>query len=188
MNTHSNTNGGGTAAPLREKVMFQTNIPQAVTLEFDPPTAAREGRFGDQFMYFLGDGKIMWADPPLHEEIKRSGAKAGSELGICKRELRNAGRRHIQWEVNTIEEEPQQPPPAPRPPAAAPAARPTRSAPRETAPPPIRAGNERIAGNLMAAALREAIEACDLASFDARPEDIRALAITIYINATGGKK
>jgi hypothetical protein len=180
-------NGGASGAPLREKVMFQTNLPQAVTLEFDPPTQARDGRFGDQFMYFLGDNRIMWADPPLHEEIKRSGAKAGSEIGICKRALRNAGRRHIQWEV-AVEEEPQQPPPVPRPPASAPAARPTRSAPRETAPPPIREGRERVSGNLMAAALREAIEACDLAEFDARPEDIRALAITIYINTIGGKK
>jgi hypothetical protein len=42
--------------------------------------------------------------------------------------------------------------------------------------------------NFMAAALTEAIEACNLAGFDARPEDVRALAITIYIQAHGGKQ
>jgi len=184
MNTHSNTNGGGAAAPQREKVTFATNVPQILTLEFNPPTEARDGRFGDQYMYFLGDGKIMWADPPLHEEIVRSGAKAGSEIGICKRELRNAGRRHIQWEVGLVEEEPAQPPAAIARPAIV-------SAPRATAPPPIRAGSERIAGNLMAAALKEAIEAVDAmegSGFNFDTSDVRALAITIYINATGGKK
>jgi hypothetical protein len=175
------SNGGGAAAPQRDKVTFAINVPQVLTLEFNPPTDAREGRFGDQFMYFLGENKILWADPPLHEEILRSGAKAGSEIGICKRELRNAGRRHIQWEVGVVEDEPAQPPTAVARPAIV-------SRPRATAPPPIRAGSEHIAGNLMAAALQQAIEACELSGFDARPEDIRALAITIYIHATGGKK
>jgi hypothetical protein len=196
MNTH--TNGGGSAAPQqqREKVSFSTNIPVLVQLEFDPPQQARAGRFGDQFMYFLADQKIMWVEPEAHAEILRAGAVAGSELAICKRELRNAGRKHIQWEVVLQQEEPEPRQPAhTAPPAAAEAfaraatPRPAASAaaPR-SAPRTSRPVTELVAGNLMTAALRQAMEACEQAGFEARTEDVRALAITIYIAATGGKK
>jgi len=174
MNTHTNGGARGGAAPQqREKVSFSTNIPVLVQLEFDPPTEAREGRFGDQYMYFLAGNRIMFIEPELHAEILKAGCGAGSEVAICKRELRNAGRKHIQWEVVTQQEEPTHEAPAPR------------SAPRQASPaiaPP------RASGNFMAAALTEAIEACNLAGFDARPEDVRALAITIYIQAHGGKQ
>jgi len=173
MNTHTNGGARGGAAPQREKVSFSTNIPVLVQLEFDPPTEAREGRFGDQYMYFLAGNRIMFIEPELHAEIVKAGCGAGSELAICKRELRNAGRKHIQWEVVTQQEEPTHEAPAPR------------SSPRQASP---AAAPPRVSGNFMAAALTEAIEACNLASFDARPEDVRALAITIYIQAHGGKQ
>lgn len=180
MNNQQQTNGSASgAAPQREKVSFQTNIPVLVQLEFDPPTQAREGRFGDQFMYFLAENRIMWVDPEVHQEIVRTGAAAGSELAICKRELRNAGRKHIQWEVVLQQEEPAQPAPAQRPAASAAA---PRSAPR-----PSRPVTDLVSGNLMTAALKQAMEACEQAGFEARTEDVRALAITIYIAATGGK-
>jgi hypothetical protein len=173
---------GGASAPQREKVTFSTNTPVLVQLEFDPPTQARAGRFGDQYMYVLAENRIMWVEPEVHQEIVRTGAQAGSELAICKRELRNAGRKHIQWEVVTQEEEPpQEPPPAPAPRPAASAAAP-RSAPRTSRP-----VTELVSGNLMTAALKQAMEACQQAGFEARSEDVRALAITIYIAATGGK-
>lgn len=185
MNTHTNGGGARGAAPQREKVSFSTNIPVLVQLEFDPPTEAREGRFGDQYMYFLAGNRIMFIEPELHTEIVKAGCGAGSEVAICKRELRNAGRKHIQWEVVTQQEEP----------AADEAPAPvydSRSKPRQAspaiAPPAARATREATSGNFMAAALKEAIEACDLASFEARPEDVRALAITIYIQAHGGKQ
>jgi hypothetical protein len=176
MNTHTSNGGArGGAAPQREKVSFSTNIPVLVQLEFDPPTEAREGRFGDQYMYFLAGNRIMFIEPELHAEIVKAGCGAGSEVAICKRELRNAGRKHIQWEVVTHQEEPAHEAPPPR------QLVPSAQAPRAV----VRGEKDR---NFMAAALTEAIEACNLAGFDARPEDVRALAITIYIQAHGGKQ
>ncbi|GEM_PF-6165079 len=163
---------GAAALPrggARQKVTFEVNVPVTVRLEFDPPAEPREGIYGPQYMYFLQGDRIMFADPPLHQAIRAKHAAAGATLIICKRKQ---GRSNV-WEVHrpgeaTIE------PPAP---------------PRSIAPPPIRAGNEEIgaSGNVMAAALRDAIQACKLAGFAASNEDIRALAITIYIAVTGGK-
>jgi hypothetical protein len=164
-----------------------------VQLEFDPPTEARAGRFGDQYMYFLAENRIMWLDPEPHTEILRTGAHAGDQVAICKRELKNAGRKHIRWEVVLQQEEPAQPAQPHHElhsPAAAEAftrapAPPPRSAPRTSRP-----VADLVAGNLMTAALAQAIEALEANqekgyTFDA--SDARALAITIYIAATGGK-
>jgi hypothetical protein len=194
--THSSKNGGASGA-LRDKVTFQANIPVAVILAFDPPTEARPGRFGEQFMYFLEEDRIMFAEPELHEEIVRAGAAARDHVTICKRELRNAAGRRIQWEVSLLRNAalPNESAAAHETrlqhrAAAAPAIAPTAAPPRtrtETLTPPFTV-EASTRPNLMAEALAQAIEACELNLFDARPEDIRALAITIYITATGGKR
>ena len=180
-------NGGAPPRATREKVAFETNIPQVVTLEFDPPAEARDGNWGPQFMYFLEENRIMFAEPAVHEQILQLGCTRGATLAIVKRKN---GRQNA-WEVNQVHggkfiaHE--------KPPVSAPRSHAPASAPRvqETAPPPLRAANESVgaSGNLMAAALKEAMEAVALSGFEeASREDIRALAITIYIGTTGGKR
>ena len=146
-------------------------------------------------MYFLADNQIGFFDPPSTPEILAVDAHAGDTIAIVKRK---AGRAN-KWEVNRVQgggvipRRPETPPAPPAPPIAQERQDPAQAAliskPRATAAPPIRAGNERerITGNLMAAALRQAIEACEAVEFAATHEDIRALAITIYISVTGGK-
>jgi hypothetical protein len=184
--THNNTSNGAASSGAfgqREKIIFGESA-QIVKLETEPAQATQsEGNWGPQFTYRLAGNKITWLDPDPHQKMLELGAHAGDELAIAKRKR---GRRYV-WEVLPVQEEP-----TPRAATPLPSDRPapqfsTISAPRETAPPPIRAG-ERIAGNLMAAALKQAIEACDLAEFHATHDDVRALAITIYIHATEGKK
>lgn len=105
--THQTTvNGNG--QQLRDKVTFATNVPQKLTLEFDPPSEPRAGRFGDQYMYFFAGGKIAWFDPPVHAQIVASGAQAGEEIEICKRETRKGTRKTTAWEVSVCgaEDEP----------------------------------------------------------------------------------
>ena len=209
MQTHTQTSANG--IPQRNKVRLDANIPLFLTLEFDPPQEPRAGRFGDQFMYWAqnaadGQAVTFFADPPVHDMIVASGARAGMTVAIEKHERRIGQQKHVAYNA-TVVQHPQAPaqgeaatmwggkpianaaPPAPAPrfapPPPAPAAPAIRAAsvPAPQAPAPV-----WESGNPMAVALQQAIEACQLASFDARTEDIRALAITIYIAHTGGKK
>jgi hypothetical protein len=159
-------------------VNFEINIPQVVTLEFDPPTEARPGNWGDQFMYFCADNKTLWAEPEVHAQIVALEAHAGDVVAIVKRKVGRANR----WEVNLVREGKMQP----NAPQASPAEKPLASMPRSA--PTQLSGQDRITGNLMTAALKQAIEAVEEAGLHATTEDIRALAITIYITATGGRK
>ena len=47
---------------MREKVIFPTNVPVTVTLAFQDGLDV-EGRFGDQVMYTLEDGRVMYVAP-----------------------------------------------------------------------------------------------------------------------------
>jgi hypothetical protein len=170
MNTQQGNGGAASPRVPRVKVSFRLHVPEFVTLEFDPPREAKPGQWGDQFMYFLAENRIAFVEPVVHEKLVALGARAGESFAITK-EPKGA------WEVK-------------RPHAASVEAPAQVSAPR-TAPPPIRAGNEAASttGNVMAHALKQAMEACQLAEFhEASREDIRALAITIYITTTGGRK
>lgn len=181
----TNANGGAQTRAPRVKVTFELNIPQVVTLEFDPPAEPREGNWGPQYMYFCGENRIAFLDPPVHEQILALDAHAGDTLAIVKRKSGRANR----WEVNRVEAGRVQPaPPRPAPEAARAPRETVRTPAKSTSPPPIREGHEHIAGNLMASALKQAIEACDLCEFAATHEDLRAMAISIYISATGGRQ
>lgn len=198
--THPSTNGAtsanGSMQPLREKVVFATNTPQRLTLEFDPPSEPRAGRFGDQYMYFFGGNKIAWFDPPVHAQIVASGAHAGEEIEICKREVRKGNRKHATWEVillNSDEPDFGQPH-AEYDPDFAPDAQP----PKAAAVPAAAAVAQSVL--TLGQALILAIDALEEANRYARDkyewdeglaladETIVKLAITAYIQAQGGKQ
>lgn len=162
--TTAQTRGG------RIKITFELNAPQEMRLEFDPPTEAREGAWGPQYMYFVDGDRIAFLEPEAHQQIVDLGAKHGSLVCIVKRK---AGRR-VNWEVAV--DVPAAVPPPPDPPL--------RSQPR----PRADLAETLAEKNLMTAALRQAIEACEANEFNARPEDIRALAISIYIQLAGGRR
>jgi hypothetical protein len=186
LNQRLTQQNGGTA-PLRDKVYFEPNLPLTVVLEFDPPQQAREGRSGPQFMYFLAGNQIMFVEPELHAAIVQAKGCAGLEIAICKRQFSVAGKKHVKWEVVTQQEEPDAHEP-PAPPAAAPAiARPTPAA--HAATPMQLSGADKLSGNLMTACVRQASEAAAEAialGWNMDASDVRALAITIYIQNTGG--
>jgi hypothetical protein len=91
--------------PLREKVQFQPNIPEVLQLTSDDGRLV-EGRYGDQYMYTFADGRIAWLDPAVRDLILKSGARAGDEVAICKRETRAGNKRSVRWAVEKVEEEP----------------------------------------------------------------------------------
>ncbi len=191
MNTtqhHSNGSSANGAASQRGKIYFGEST-QIVTLETEPAQATQsEGNWGPQYTYRLAGNLITWLDPPQHQTLLELGAHAGDEVAFTKRKK---GSRNV-WDILRVEEEPAPAPPpsrfstigAPRPAPPAPALNTPLKSPVSK---PDRS-SERISGNLMAAALKQAIEACELAEFHAAHEDVRALAITIYIHGVGGKQ
>jgi hypothetical protein len=175
-----------------EVVRFSPNVPTLVTLKFDDGIETR-GKFGPQWQYALDGGKVMWVDPPVHDQIQQTGARAGDTVCITQRK---AGKRSL-WEVEVIADEPQQPP-APPPPAPRTAAPPTNGhapAPRAAAAAaPAPAAQPFTAASLeLLSAIMAAVEALTEAEAYAAKrgmplkftrDDIRAFSISIYINQT----
>lgn len=194
----------------REKVIFQINSPVAITLERDRPSWPVDGNWGPQFMYSLEGDRVAFLEPEVHEQLLAANAQQGDTFTITKTK---DGRKNV-WVVMRGDvaaqaaraisaPAPAQAQPTPLPMRRAPASTPainarieaaekenaaTRAA-REASPAP-----QRISGNVMQAALVCAIEATHAAAAHAesigasyRPssEDVRALAITIYIEVTG---
>ena len=84
---------------MREKVIFSTNVPVTVTLAFQDGLDV-EGRFGDQVMYTLEDGRVMYVAPMVRTKIEELGIGKGQPFTMCKAERRNGSRRWIEWTVN----------------------------------------------------------------------------------------
>ena len=173
------TNG----STLRERLAFQWNLPQPITLE--GPGYPQEGKNGEEYRYFLHHPphSIMWVPPEVHSQIQRhTGSNAeGAELVITRHKT---GKNHATWTVERIEDEPiaatAPPPPAPRPPAARP--EPT---------PPAASSQARLPYSeslytALCASIRVAQEVEKFAQAIGRPlafstDDIRAMAATLYI-------
>lgn len=110
--------------PMRDKVEFPTNTPVFIKLDFNEGVL-KPGKYGDEFMYVVdNDERIFFAKPELHNLIAQSGARAGDEIAICKREVKNdTGRKTVRWEVERVQEEPPEAYTPPATPMAQPPAR-----------------------------------------------------------------
>jgi hypothetical protein len=169
----------------RTKVQFETNVPALITLERFPPQQPIDGKWGEQYMYSLAGQRVAFVEPEVHEQLIALDAQPGQNFTVTK--VREG--RSNKWIVeagdhasNLLAKVPA-PAAAPAPPAPRPALEPPRSSP-----PPA------VSTAIMQAALCSAIEATHAAahfaesigaSYRASSEDVRALAITIYIEVTG---
>lgn len=200
----NHTNGSSNGSALRDKVQFPTNTPVLLTLDTDPQRAqAKPGVRGDQYMYFFEGSQIAFVDPPVHALIVNSGAQRGDEIAITKRETRNGNRKGIAWDVELVQDEPNPHPGAPEwaepAPAPAPAPKPASQAKSASAPAPAPASappSVLTMGGALIAAIDAIAEASRHASAkhgwdEELPMDtdlIQKLAVTIYIQAHGGKR
>ncbi len=97
------TNGNGRSQ--REKVLFPVNEPVVLTLDYDHGELS-PGKWGDQYMWGFDDHtRVAWLDPDVDALIRKSGAKAGDQIAVCKREVRSGSRKRVQWEVERIDDE-----------------------------------------------------------------------------------
>ena len=79
-------------------VRFQTNIPTEITLA-SPQGTGIEGRYGDQIMFTLADGRIMYVPPTVALRIQEHGIGAGEPFDVCKTLVKNGRQRSIEWFV-----------------------------------------------------------------------------------------
>lgn len=183
----------GNRLGLRQKVVFQPNIPITLMLDHSDgqPTT---GRTGEQYMYtFDHSAKIAWLDPEVRDLIVRTGARDGDRIAITKAERRDGAKKHVQWFVERVEDEPA-PPPAPAPRPAQPI-RPGPDIPQPAAAPPQASNSAARAAlaDAFAIAVNVAAETEQLATrkglalrFSA--EDLRAIALSVFIGQTRGER
>jgi len=87
-------------------IRFETNIPQRLTLKFDDGREA-DGMYGKQFMYTLAGGDQVYLQPIVDQKLKAIGARAGDTIEVCKREAK--GKKGVEWTVEKIAAQTQQP-------------------------------------------------------------------------------
>ena len=82
--------------PDSEVIAFETNIPQEVSLKYQDGKQISNGNF----MYTLTDGRRMFLPPIAAERVAELGLQRGEIFLVCKREIRQKGRKPtINWEV-----------------------------------------------------------------------------------------
>ena len=85
---------------MSEKVQFQTNVPIDVSLKYNDGKEVT-GQYGDQVLYTLTDGRVMYVPPIVKKKIDDLGVGRGELFTITKAETKNGTRRTIEWVVAT---------------------------------------------------------------------------------------
>ena len=59
-----------------------------------------QGRFGDQVMYSLTDGRVMYVPPLVRDKLVELGIRQNEPFNICRAERREGNRRFVDWVVH----------------------------------------------------------------------------------------
>ena len=89
---------------MKEKVVFQTNVPMTAALAYSDGLKV-EGRYGDQVMYSLTDERVMYVPPIVRDKLIELGIQQSDPFSICKAERRDGNGRFIEWAVKRIQPE-----------------------------------------------------------------------------------
>ena len=87
---------------MPDVLRFNTNIPVQLALE-SPYGKHVEGRYGEQVLYPLSDGRVMYVPPYVEQRLTELAVSAGEPVEICKTEVHNGQRRWIEWQVKRLE-------------------------------------------------------------------------------------
>jgi hypothetical protein len=87
---------------MSEKVQFQTNVPIEVALKYNDGKEVT-GQYGDQVLYTLTDGRVMYVPPIVKKRIDELGIGRDEQFTITKAEKTNGTRRTIAWVVGANE-------------------------------------------------------------------------------------
>ena len=83
---------------MKERVVFEANVPVTATLAYAGGLKV-QGRFGDQVMYSLTDGRVMYVPPMVRDKLVELGIRQNEPFAICRAERREGGRRFVDWVV-----------------------------------------------------------------------------------------
>ena len=83
---------------MSDKVQFQTNVPVEVALKYNDGKEVN-GQYGDQVLYTLTDGRVMYVPPIVKRRIDELGIGRGELFTLTKAEKKNGTRRTIEWLV-----------------------------------------------------------------------------------------
>jgi hypothetical protein len=79
---------------MSDKVQFQTHIPVDVALKYNDGKEVT-GQYGDQVLYTLTDGRVMYVPPIVKRKSNELGIGHGELFTITKSEKKNGTRRTI---------------------------------------------------------------------------------------------
>src|SRR5450755_3142579 len=83
---------------MKERVVFEANVPVTATLAYADGLKV-QGRFGDQVMYSLTDGRVMYVPPVVRDNLVELGIRQHEPFAICRAERREGNRRFVDWVV-----------------------------------------------------------------------------------------
>jgi hypothetical protein len=83
---------------MKERVVFEANVPVTATLAYADGLKV-QGRFGDQVMYSLTDGRVMYVPPIVRDKLVELGIGQNEPFAICRAERREGNRRFVDWVV-----------------------------------------------------------------------------------------
>jgi hypothetical protein len=83
---------------MKERVVFEANVPVTATLAYADGLKV-QGRFGDQVMYSLTDGRVMYVPPLVRDKLVELGIRQNEPFNICRAERREGNRRFVDWVV-----------------------------------------------------------------------------------------
>lgn len=87
---------------MKDRVVFEANLPVTATLAYADGLKV-QGRFGDQVMYSLTDGRVMYVPPAVREKLVELGIRQHEPFAICRAERREGNRRFVDWVVQPDE-------------------------------------------------------------------------------------
>jgi hypothetical protein len=79
-------------------VLLLTKLPVTATLAYADGLKV-QGRFGDQVMYSLTDGRVMYVPPIVRDKLVELGIRQNEPFAICRAERREGNRRFVDWVV-----------------------------------------------------------------------------------------
>jgi hypothetical protein len=190
---------------MKDVVRFAVDTPVEVTLRFETGKHV-EGRYGDQVMYSLVDNRVMYVPPYVEQRIRELAIGTGEPVLLCKQAKTDGNRKWVEWSVRRA---PQQPVPSRNVTAAAetvpsetqnhangstngkangyanaPAPKPVAVVPNGITGPGMTAMEMALNGAAEIAQRVEGRAAANSYSLRFSNEDIRAIALTIFIQAT----
>ena len=83
---------------MKERVVFEANVPVTATLAYADGLKV-QGHFGDQVMYSLTDGRVMYVPPIVRDKLVELGIRQNEPFAICRAERREGNRRFVDWVV-----------------------------------------------------------------------------------------